>query len=86
MTPKGAPTSARRETPPGASSAKATDQSAPIELATHVDGRELERVQDVPKEGAPVVEQIDASVVEWVGQPVARAVDNEHAAVPGERR
>jgi hypothetical protein len=33
-----------------------------------------------------VVEQIDASVVEWVRQPVARTVDDEHAPVPGQRR
>ena len=55
-------------------------------VGDHVDGRELERVEDVAQERPSVVEQIDAAVVEGIGQPVTRPVDGEHAVVLRERR
>ncbi len=33
-----------------------------------------------------MVEQIDATVVEWIGQPVPRPIDREDAVVLRERR
>ena len=51
-----------------------------------VDGRELERIHDVPQERSTVVEQVDAAVVERIGQPVTRPVDCEHSVVLRESR
>ena len=36
-------------------------------VGDHVDGRELERIHDVPQERSTVVEQVDAAVVERIG-------------------
>ena len=55
-------------------------------VGDHVDGRELERIQDVAQERPTVVEQIDAAVVERIGQPMTRPIDREHAVVLRERR
>ena len=55
-------------------------------VGDHVDGRELEPIHDVPQERSTVVEQVDAAVVERIGQPVTRPVDCEHAVVLRESR
>ena len=51
----------------------------------HIDGRQLERIQDVAQERPGVVEQIDAVVVERIGEPVTRPIDREDAVVFRER-
>ena len=48
--------------------------------------RQLERIHDVAQERPSVVEQIDAAVVEGVGQPLAGPIDREHAMALRERR
>lgn len=79
MIPNGAPTSARCDTRLGLSSAKATDKYAQ-RVGDHIDRGKLERIHDVTQERSAVVEQVDAAVVERIGQPVTRPVDREHAA------
>ena len=55
-------------------------------VGDHIDGRELERIHDVAQERPTVVEQVDAAIVERIGQPVTRPVDREHAVGLRERR
>ena len=61
--------------------AKATDQSAPIQLATTSTVGSSELIEDVAqvRGRSTVLEQIDAPVVEGIGHAVTRPVDCEHA-------
>ena len=47
-------------------------------VGDHIDGRELKPIHDVPQKRPTVVEQVDAAVLERIGQPVPRTVDCEH--------
>ncbi len=55
-------------------------------VGDHIDGRELERVNDVAQERPTVVEQVDAAIVERIGQPMAWPVHGEHPVGLRERR
>ena len=55
-------------------------------VGDHIDGRELEPIDDVPQERPAVVEQVDAAIVERIGQSVTRPVDGEYAVVLRESR
>jgi hypothetical protein len=55
------------------------EQERAQRVGDYVDGREPERIHDLPQERSTVVEQVDAAVVERIGQPVTGTVDREHA-------
>ena len=48
-------------------------------VGDHVDGWQLELIEDVAQERPAVLEQIDAPVVEGIGHAMTRPVDCEHA-------
>jgi hypothetical protein len=79
MIPNGAPTSTGRDNAAGIVEREGDGQERPQRVGDHVDGRELERIHDIAQERPTVVEQVDAAIVERIGQPVTRPVDCEHA-------